>query len=118
VKFTVKPYFTRDGEQPVFTFLADLKKTQPALAKLLEAGIRKLGDRANHGPPLTEEVDHKNGILEVRVGHTNIARAFFFFRRGREIIVTNGYVKKGQKLDPRELKRAQDYKRDWEERFP
>ena len=76
-----------------------------------------MSDRANHGPPLTEQVDRENDILELRVGHKNIARAFFFFQRGREIIVTNGYVKKGQKLDRLELKRAQEFKKDWEERF-
>ena len=118
VKFAVKPYHTRGGEQPIITVLGDLKKTQPVLGKLLEAGIRKLADRANHGPPLTEHVDRENGILEPRVGHKDIARAFFFFERGREIIVTNGYVKKGQKLDRLALKNAQECKKDWEERFP
>jgi len=52
------------------------------------------------------------------VGHANIARAFFFFQRGQAIIVTNGYVKKRQKVDPAELQKARDYKRDWEARFP
>jgi len=40
------------------------------------------------------------------VGKTNIARVFFF-QPGQEIIVTNGYVKKRQKLDQDELQRAQ-----------
>ena len=40
----------------------------------------------------------------------------FFFRQGREIIITNGYVKKQQKVDTRELERARMYKKDWEER--
>jgi len=32
------------------------------------------------------------------------------------IVVTNGYVKKKQKLDAGELARARAYRRDWEER--
>ena len=30
--------------------------------------------------------------------------------------MTNGYVKKQQKVDMRELARARNYKKDWEER--
>jgi Phage derived protein Gp49-like (DUF891) len=69
-----------------------------------------------HGPPLTELVDQKYDIFELRIGDKNIARVFFFFRQGREIIMTNGYVKKQQKVDTRELARARTYKKDWEER--
>ena len=63
-------------------------------------------------------VDKDHGILELRVGQATIARVFFFFRRDREIILTNGYVKKRQKVDVRELAKALAYKREWEERFP
>ena len=61
-------------------------------------------------------VDDTNGIFELRLGKTNIARASFFFQPGQEIIVTNGYVKKRQKLDQGELQRALRYKDDWEGR--
>jgi len=63
-------------------------------------------------------VDAEHGILELRVGSANIARAFFFFRQGQRIVVTHGYVKKRQKVDPRELERARRYKQDWEGRVP
>jgi hypothetical protein len=46
----------------------------------------------------------------------NIARIFFFFRPGQEIIVINGYVKKQRKVDTGELERARICKKDWEER--
>jgi hypothetical protein len=55
------------------------------------------------------------GILELRVGNRDIARVFFF-QPGQQIICTNGYVKKSQKLDPRELARARRYKADWEQK--
>jgi len=74
---------------------------------------RKLNNSERHGPPLTTQVDAANQIFELRVGSTNIARVFFFFQPGREIIVTNGYVKKRQRLDPRELQRAREYRQDW-----
>ena len=56
--------------------------------------------------------------MELRVGRANIARVFFFFRPNREIVVTNGYVKKAQKLDPEEIVRAERYKAYWERRYP
>lgn len=99
-------------------FLEELERDYPDLAKLMIAGLHKLRSRNFHRPPLTQLVDAEDDIFELRVGHANIARAFFFFRRGREIIVTNGYVKKQQKLDPRALERARTMKRDWEARHP
>jgi hypothetical protein len=38
------------------------------------------------------------------------------FEPGRRIVVTNGYVKKAQRLDLGELERARRYKADWERR--
>jgi hypothetical protein len=117
VEFKVLAYTTKDGEQPIIAFLHDLKIMQPELAKVLEAGIRKLGNSAYHGFPLAEKVDDEDNIFEVRVGRTNSARGFFF-RSGQTIVVTNGYVKTGQNINRGELKRAKTYKRDWGERYP
>ncbi len=120
VRFTVRLYYLDNErqEQPVLTFLETLRRQDPVLHKLLVAGLKKLEQRERHGPPLTAPVDTEHGILELRVGSANIARAFFFFRRGQESIVTNGYVKKQQRIDAGELATARRYKRDWEERFP
>lgn len=53
-------------------------------------------------------------MFELRVGRTDIARVFF--QPNQEIVCTNGYVKKSQKVDPGELARAERYKADWERR--
>ena len=116
--FDVQFYAGADGSQPIVDFLEELRTTSPALHKLLVAGLVRLKDSGRHGPPLTEMVDTKHDILELRVGDANIARAFFFFQQGQRIVVTHGYVKKRQKVDPRELERARRYKQDWERRFP
>jgi phage-related protein len=116
--FNVRFYFDGDGNKPVLTFLENLRKQDQILHKLVVAGIKKLETSERHGPPLTELIDEKYDIFELRIGEKNIARIFFFFRRGREIIVMNGYVKKQQKVDMRELERARTYKRDWETRYP
>ena len=92
----------------------DLRKQDRILHKLLVAGIKKLEMSERHGPPLTEMIDPKYDLFELRIGDKNIARVFFFFRQGQEIIIANGYVKKKQKVDIGELERACSYKKDWE----
>ncbi len=114
MQFSVRFYYDADGNKPVLAFLEGLRKQDSILHKLVIAGIKKLEMSERHGPPLTQLVDQKYDIFELRIGDKNIARVFFFFRQGREIILTNGYVKKQQKVDTGELERARIYKRDWE----
>ena len=116
MQFSVRFYYDADGNKPLITFLDDLRKQDRILHKLVVAGIKKLEMSERHGPPLTKLVDQKDAIFELRIGDKNIARVFFFFRPGQEIIVTNGYVKKRQKVDTRELERARTYKKEWEQR--
>jgi hypothetical protein len=116
MEYRVTFYQTEDGHKPVVTLLETLRVGNPLLHKLLTAGLRKLKQRANHGEPLTKPISESMGILELRVGHTDIARVFFFFQPNQEIVCTNGYVKKSQKLDQGELAKAERYKIDWEQR--
>jgi phage-related protein len=116
MQFSVRFYYDAYGNKPVSAFLEDLRKQDRILHKLVVAGIKKLETSERHGPPLTELVDQKYNIFELRIGDKNIARVFFFFRQGQEIIMTNGYVKKQQKVDMGELERARTCKKDWEER--
>lgn len=118
VEYRITFYETRSGTQPVAEWLDALRATAPVLEKLVVSGLAKLRNSERHGPPLTQAVDAANGIYELRVGKTNIARVFFFFQPGQEIVVTNGYVKKRQQLDQGELRRAQIYQDDWEGRRP
>jgi hypothetical protein len=115
MQFSVRFYYDADGNKPVIAFLEDLRKQDRILHKLVVAGIKKLETKERHGPPLTKLVDQKYDIFELRIGDKNIARVFFF-RQGQEIIMTNGYIKKQQKVDTGELERARNYKKDWEER--
>jgi hypothetical protein len=61
-------------------------------------------------------VDQQEVHFELRIGGKNIARVFFFFGQGQELILPHGYVKKQQKVDARELQRACTYKKDCEQR--
>lgn len=116
MRFEVTFYVTADGKKPVINFLDHLHNSQPRLHKLAVAGIKKLEDSHQHKAPLTKCVDTDWKIFELRVGSANIARMFFFFQKEQHIIVTHGYIKKTQQLDPNELERARRYMADWEER--
>ncbi len=118
MEYRITFYQMLDGEKPVLEFLKSLDGTKPVLHKLVTAGLLKLKHRQNHGEPLTTPIKGSVGMMELRVGRTDIARIFFFFRPNQEIVCTNGYVKKTQKLDPSELARAERYKADWEQRYP
>lgn len=57
--------------------------------------------------PHAKTLKECNGLKELRVklGST-IVRLFYFHHEGRVYVLTSGYVKKDQKTDPREIKRA------------
>lgn len=118
MEYRVTFYRTEAGDKPVVEFLESLRRTNEPLHKLVTAGIRKLKHRDNHGRPLNAPIGDTVGIMELRVGHADIARVFFFFRSGREIVCTHGYVKKSMRPDPAEIERAKRYRADWERRYP
>jgi phage-related protein len=118
VEYRIVFYATEAGEKPMLAFLESLRGRNDVLHKLVTAGLLKLKHRDNHGPPLTAAVHSATSLYELRVGRTDIARVFFFFRPGQEVVCTHGYVKKAQKLDPAEIARAERYKADWEQRHP
>jgi hypothetical protein len=118
MEYRITFYETERGARPVVEWLDELRATDPVIEKLVVSGLEKLRNSERHGPPLTEAIDSAPGMFELRVGKVNIARAFFFFRPGQEIVVTSGYVKKRRKLDSGELRRAVQYKDDWERRHP
>ena len=118
MEYRITFYASAEGEKPVVEFLESLRGTNPVLHRLVTAGLVKLRQRDNHGLPLTAPIQGSASLYELRVGRANIARVFLFFRPNREIVCTNGYVKKTMKLDPREIARAERYKADWERRHP
>jgi len=117
VRFKVVYYRMDDGREPLREFLDELRGPSPVLYALLVSGLTKIEDSDNHRKPLTEIVDRKARIFEVRVGRTDIARAFWCFGKERGVIVVlSGYVKQQQALDRGELDRAREYKKETERR--
>lgn len=118
MQFNIRFYATAVGTKPLLLFLSELRAAEPLLHKLLVAGIKRLEQSEYHGLPLTEQRSSHYDVLELHVGSPNIARVFFFFGKQQEIILTNGYVEKTQRVDAAQLREALTYKKDWEKRYP
>lgn len=111
--FDVDFYKLPDGTSPVRDFLDGMDKGMRAKSLSNIASLREAGNTLRE--PYSKYVD--GGIFELRIKvSTNISRIFYFFQSGKRIILTNGYIKKSQKLDRREFEKALAYKKDYERR--
>lgn len=109
--YEVEYYETESGDCPFHTFYQT--QSDAMKGKIL----REIQLLEEFGPLLREPHSKslENGILELRVKvATNITRIFYFFVSGKKIILTNGYNKKAQKVNSRELKKAVLFKKDFE----
>ena len=107
-KFQIEFYFNEAGKIPAKEYLEeaalDVKVKLAALVKYI----------AEHGSifDITKfrVVDPKEKIYEFKPLRY---RFFNFFYEGRKIIITNGYMKKSQKVSNKDLERARNIKEDY-----
>lgn len=108
--FEVEFYETANGKQPAKDFLLILDK------KMRAKMLRMITILAENGTELREPYSKyiSDGIFELRAKvSSNIARVLYFFWSGRLIILTNGFIKKTQKIPYEELERAKRYRTDY-----
>jgi phage-related protein len=56
----------------------------------------------------------KDGIFELRtIQGNNITRILYFFVVGKQIVLTNGFIKKTQKTPKKEIELALKYRDDY-----
>lgn len=89
-----------DGKCELLDFLQSIDEDE--MAKI----VRYLDRWKDHGIKDTEILKPvRDGIFELRTwGGT---RVFCFYDAGKVVICSNGYVKKKNKLDPQQIKRAE-----------
>jgi phage-related protein len=99
--------FAKVGDKvPMIEFLDSLNvrersKVFAFIEKLVELKNAGLTPKENLSKLLTD------GIFEMRVSFENrIARTLFFYKAGRKIIFSHGFVKKTQKTPQAEIQRA------------
>ena len=108
--FNVDFFRKEDGRRPVQEFLDSLDEKDRA--KLL----RSVALLEEYGPQLREPYSKPlgDGIFELRAQQGNdILRALYFFFVGRQIILTNGFVKKTKKTPRSEIALAKKYRREY-----
>lgn len=110
MSYEVEYYEQEDGTRPAEDFiLAQDFKMQAKIFSVLTYLEEKGSElREPYSKPLGD------GIFEVRakVG-VNITRVLYFFRVGKKIILTNGFIKKTQKTPRGEIDKAKRYRADY-----
>lgn len=109
-EFEIIFFMKEDGTEPAKEFLLSLDVKMRA--KMIRT-IRLLEKNGN----LLREPESKaleGGILELRakVG-TDISRVLYFFTIGHKAVLTNGFIKKGQKTPREEIERAKRYREEY-----
>ena len=109
-EFEIIFYDKPSGEEPAKEFLLSLdNKMKARMFKLIDL----LGECGNKlRKPYSEHID--DGIFELRakVG-SDISRVLYFFVIGKQIILTNGFVKKTQKTPKSEIELAKKYRNEY-----
>lgn len=106
--FTVQFFEKDDGSCPVEQFLDSLDNKMAAKAYGMIELLEEYGNELRM--PYSEQLD--DGIFELRVKFgSNITRILYFFFVGKNIILTNGFVKKTQKTPSDEIARAKRYRK-------
>ena len=114
MKVEIEFYELENGTEPVRIFLDSLD------SKMSAKIIRNIQILSELGPelrfPLSEYIE--DGIFELRTQQGNdISRILYFFFIGKKAILTNGVIKKTNKLPKKALELAKKYKKDYERRY-
>ena len=107
-------YDTEDGKCPVQEFLDSLNP------KLLAKTLRTIDLLEANGALLREPYSKpvEDEIFELRAKQgSDITRVLYFFVIGQKAVLTNGFVKKTQKIPKAEKDLAKKYKADYERRY-
>ena len=109
----VEYYEKEDGTFPAEEFILSLdSKMQAKMFRELDL-LETFGNqlREPHSKPLGD------GIYEIRAKvASDITRVLYFFVINKKIILTNGFVKKTQKMPDNEIALAKKYRKDYLER--
>lgn len=114
VKMSIE-FYEKDNVCPVVDFLdsiQDLKLKEKTVKNIYNLSELELDINKTKNSSYVDD-----GIYELRTIHSNnIDRIFYFFIVGNKIILTNGYIKKTEKLDRTEFKKTKQYRDEYSRR--
>lgn len=101
-------FFEKNDRCPVIEFLLDIRDKKLMEKTLMNIAILAV-EGNNSRSPLSKYIS--DDIFELRLNYSsNITQIFYFFVFGSSIILTNGYIKKDQKLAEKEFEKAKKYR--------
>jgi phage-related protein len=107
---TVDFYRTESGRCPVEDFLDSL---QPKEAQKVVWVLRLVQELDRVPSQYFKKLTGTEEIWECRVrSGSNTYRVFAFFSDPATLVLTHGYSKKTQKTDPRQIRKAEQFRRD------
>ena len=117
LEWEIEYYQKENGNIPVEDFLLTLDPKLRAKAYSDIMLLKRLG--INIREPYSSPIkgDKYKGLFELRTKFSSdITRIFYFLFDGNKFVLLHGFVKKTNKTPDRELKRALNYKLDYESR--
>ena len=107
-------YQTEKGKCPVEEFLDSLN---PKEAQKVSWVLRLIQELERVPSQYFKKLIGTGEIWECRVNISSKSyRIFAFFLEGDTLVLTHGYSKKSQKTDVKQIKRAENYRRDYFDR--
>jgi len=106
MKYEIEFAESENGEKPFEDFVLKLPIKERAV--IFET-INYFLELKNMNLPVKEKLSKhlEHGIFELRTYlDDKIARTFYFYQKGRKIIITHGFIKKTQKTPRKEIERA------------
>lgn len=109
-QFEVTFYAKQDGSIPLREFINGMNAQLHARTLRMIELLRERGNELRE--PYTKPLS--DGIFELRIqSGNNAARICYFFMVGRNIIMTNGFIKKTQKTPQSEIDKAKQFRADY-----
>lgn len=108
MKYTVEYVETKNGKRPFEEFVMNLPIDERA--RIFET-INYFLELKNGNLPVKENISKhlEDGIFELRTTSANrIVRSIYFYHKGAKIVLTHGFVKKGEKAPRKEIERAKE----------
>ncbi len=104
-------YETETGKIPVKSFLDSLDIT---VVKKIAWTFKLIQENDMIPKTYFKKLEGADGIWEVRVKlASNIYRIFSFWDKNNLVVLTHGIIKKTQKTPAKEIKLAENYKKDY-----
>lgn len=108
--FKIVYYEKTNGDAPFIDFYnKQSKKMQMRILSCIDI-LKYKGNMISM--PLSKKVD--DYIYELRIVQgNNYSRVLYFFYINKTIVITNGFIKKSNKLPRNEIKKANSYRNEW-----